>query len=81
MTQESVLLDLLRRAPRTTNFLCSVHEITPDGKHISLARELTRAVSMLRKKGFRIDYRHGKGGSGTYTLVETKIEKGQYIFV
>jgi len=68
MTQESLLLSLLRQRPRTTNELCEVHRVTDKGKHISLARELTRIISTLRRKGYGIEYKHGKGGTGTYTL-------------
>ena len=69
ITQETLLLGYLRRGSHTTNALCAVHYISDAGRHISLARELTRIISVLRRKGFVIHYHHGKGGSGWYELV------------
>ena len=77
LTQESVLLNALRHRPQTTNELCAIHTITTDGRHISLARELTRITSTLRKRGYQIVYTHAKGGTGTYRLISEPTETGQ----
>lgn len=72
MSQKQSILNLLRSGPKTTNDLINA----PFG----LAAEYRRAISELRDEGFRIDYKHGKGGTGTYTLIEVKVEKGQFVF-
>ena len=74
MSQKQAVLILLRSGPKSTNEIIN----SPFG----LAAEYRRAVSELRKEGFRIDYKHGKGGSGIYTLVEFRKEANwQYRFV
>lgn len=61
MSQEDAILVLLRNGPKTTNEIIQA----PYG----LAAEYRRAMTTLRKKGYMITYAHGKGGTGTYTLV------------
>ena len=61
MTQKQAILKLLRDGPKTTNDLIQA----PYG----LAAEFRRAISELRKDGFRIEYEHGPGGSGVYRLL------------
>lgn len=59
-SQEDLILSLLQGGPKTTNEII--------GSPFLLAAAYRRAISELRKKGYRITYHKALRGSGTYTL-------------